>query len=114
MGINQKYLNEDQVLTRSLRWRTDAQAYAGLILMYRSATAPNMDDRICQILSQITTLEDELRTAMQEREHKMFFTLQGKRIEFASAVKARHRALRMDFRREARAQTPPEGPVPPR
>jgi len=58
-----------------------------------------MDDRIRQILTQITKLEDELRDAMKEREQHVFFELKGRRIEFESAVKARHRQLRMGLLR---------------
>ncbi len=58
-----------------------------------------MDDRIRQLLNQITQLEDELRDALNEREHKVFFQIKGKRIEFESAVRARHRQLRMGLLR---------------
>ena len=46
-----------------------------------------MNDRIRALLNQITTLEDEMRTALHEQETKMFFEIKGRRIEFESAVK---------------------------
>lgn len=58
-----------------------------------------MEDRVRQLLQQITKLEDELRQTLSEREHKVFFQMNGKRIEFESAVKARHRQLRMGLLR---------------
>ncbi len=58
-----------------------------------------MEDRIRQILGQITHLEEELRQALQQREHKVLFTVRGKRIEFESVVRARHRALRVGLLR---------------
>lgn len=58
-----------------------------------------MDDRVRALLAQITRLEDELRDALHEREQKMFFHLKGRRIEFESAVKVRHRQLRIGWLR---------------
>ncbi len=58
-----------------------------------------MNDRIRQLLSQITQLEDELRDALVQREQELFFTIDGKRIKFESAVRARHRQLRIGLLR---------------
>jgi hypothetical protein len=58
-----------------------------------------MNERIKQLLAQITDLEDELRDALHAREHPVFFTFKGKRIEFESSVRARHRQLRMGWLR---------------
>jgi len=58
-----------------------------------------MEDRVRELLQQITRLEDELRQTLASGEQKMFFQLHGKRIEFESAVKARHRQLRMGWLR---------------
>ena len=41
-----------------------------------------MNDRIAQLLAQMTTLEEELRAAVQEQESKMFFQIKCKRVEF--------------------------------
>ena len=41
-----------------------------------------MEDRIKHLLSQISSLEDELRTALHEREARIFFEIKGKRVEF--------------------------------
>lgn len=56
-----------------------------------------MNERITQILAQMAALEDDLRTAVQEQEVKMFFTIKGRRVEFESSVKAAHRKLKMNF-----------------
>ncbi len=56
-----------------------------------------MNDRISQILAQMAALEDDLRTAVQEQEVKMFFKIKGKRVEFESSVKAAHRKLKKNF-----------------
>ena len=45
----------------------------------------------------MATLEDELRTAVNEQESKMFFVIKGKRVEFESTVKAAHRKLKKNF-----------------
>ncbi|HRH28766.1 MAG TPA: hypothetical protein PKV17_08305, partial [Aquabacterium sp.] len=58
-----------------------------------------MNDRIRQLLSQITQLEDELRDALVQREQELFFTIDGKRIKFESAVRSRHRQLRIGLLR---------------
>ena len=56
-----------------------------------------MNDNIAKILSQMAALEEELRTAVQEQESKMFFVIKGKRVEFESTVKAAHRKLKNNF-----------------
>ena len=56
-----------------------------------------MNERITQILAQMAALEDDLRTAVQEQEVKMFFTIKGRRVEFESSVKAAHRKLKVNF-----------------
>lgn len=53
-----------------------------------------MNTRIQQLLSQMATLEDELRTALHEREEHVEFTLRGKRIEFAQGVRIAHQRLK--------------------
>ena len=56
-----------------------------------------MNDRIAQLLAQMTALEEDLRTAMQEQESKMFFQIKGKRVEFERSVKDAHRRLKKNF-----------------
>lgn len=56
-----------------------------------------MNDRISQILAQMAALENDLRTAVQEKENTMFFQIKGKRVEFESSVKAAHRKLKINF-----------------
>ena len=58
-----------------------------------------MNEQISQILARMATLEDELRTAVQQQEHKMFFEIKGKRIEFERTVKAAHKKLKKGFLR---------------
>ena len=56
-----------------------------------------MNERITQLLAQMAALEDELRTAVHDQESRMFFQINGKRIEFESSVKAAHRKLKKNF-----------------
>lgn len=56
-----------------------------------------MNDRIRDLLSQMNGLEEELRTAMHDQEHRMFFQIKGKRIEFEQSVKQAHRRLKTGF-----------------
>lgn len=56
-----------------------------------------MNEQISHILARMATLEDELRTAVQQQEHKMFFEIKGKRVEFERSVKAAHQKLKRSF-----------------
>ena len=56
-----------------------------------------MNDRIQQILNQITELEDDLRIAMNEQQTSMFFQIKGKRIEFEQSIKETHKRLKTNF-----------------
>jgi hypothetical protein len=56
-----------------------------------------MDDRIQQILNQITALEDDLRTALNEQQTSMFFQIKGKRVEFEQSIKETHKRLKTNF-----------------
>ena len=56
-----------------------------------------MNDRIQQLLAQITTLEDELRTALNEQQSSIFFQIKGKRVEFEQSIKETHRKLKRNF-----------------
>jgi len=56
-----------------------------------------MNDRIHQILGQMAVLEDELRSAVHDQESRMFFQINGKRVEFERSVKEAHRKLKTGF-----------------
>jgi hypothetical protein len=56
-----------------------------------------MNDRIRQLLAQITALEDELRVALSEQQSSVFFQIQGKRIKFEQSVKEVHQRLKTNF-----------------
>jgi hypothetical protein len=54
-----------------------------------------MNERIRRLLSEMTALEEELRTALHEQETRIHFRIVGKRVEFQKAIRDRHRQLRM-------------------
>jgi len=56
-----------------------------------------MNDKIRELLDEITKLEDELRTALSEQQSGMFFQIKGKRIEFEQSVKEAHERLKTNF-----------------
>ncbi len=56
-----------------------------------------MNDRIRSLLSQMRALEDEMAAALQEQQHKMFFEIRGKRIEFEEGARQAHRRLKSSF-----------------
>lgn len=56
-----------------------------------------MNERISDLLAQIATLEDELRSTLHEQEERMFFELKGKRVEFEKSVQEAHRRLKTGF-----------------
>lgn len=56
-----------------------------------------MDDRIRDLLGQIAALEDQLQTALHEREHRVLFFLRGRRIEFESGVREAHQRLKRNL-----------------
>jgi hypothetical protein len=53
-----------------------------------------VNDKIRQLLDQMSALEDELSTALHARETRMFFEIRGKRVEFEHSVKAAHRRVK--------------------
>lgn len=55
-----------------------------------------VDDHIRQLLGRITSLEDELRAALHEREERLYYKLEGRRIEFEDAVREAHRRVRVN------------------
>ncbi|MDO9371835.1 MAG: hypothetical protein Q7U07_04500 [Gammaproteobacteria bacterium] len=56
-----------------------------------------MEDRIRQLLNQITALEGDLQTALHEHEASALYQLKGKRVEFERSVKEAHRRLKVGF-----------------
>ena len=56
-----------------------------------------MNERIANILAQMAVLEGELRTAVHEQESRVFFRINGTRVEFERSVEAAHRRLRKNF-----------------
>ncbi len=53
-----------------------------------------MDDRIRRLLDQITSLDEELREALHEQETRLFYQINGKRVEFERSIKDTHRRLK--------------------
>jgi len=58
-----------------------------------------MNDRIRDLLSQLTALEDELRSALHKQESSVFFQIKGKRVEIKQSIKQAHRRLKKGFLR---------------
>ncbi|MGZ8983823.1 MAG: hypothetical protein ACXW11_07700 [Methylotenera sp.] len=56
-----------------------------------------MNDRIQQLLDQITALEDDLRTALRDQPTSIFFQIKGKRVEFEKSMLETHRRLKTNF-----------------
>jgi hypothetical protein len=56
-----------------------------------------MNDKIFQLMAKMAEVEDDLRTALQEQERKVFFEIKGKRVEFESTVRAAHKKLKTNF-----------------
>lgn len=54
-----------------------------------------MNPKVRHLLAQITSLEDELRTALREQETHLFYQIKGKRIEFEGTIRETHRKLKM-------------------
>jgi len=53
-----------------------------------------MNDKIRQLLKQISTLEAELDTAIEEHESRVRYKIEGKRVVFENAIKEAHRKLK--------------------
>jgi hypothetical protein len=53
-----------------------------------------MNEQINQILAQIAQLEEDLRSALHAQESRIFFQINGKRVEFEQSVKTAHRTLK--------------------
>ena len=58
-----------------------------------------MNERIRQLLEEMSALEDELRTALHEQETRIHFEIKGKRIEFEQAIREKHQQLKTGLMR---------------
>jgi hypothetical protein len=56
-----------------------------------------MNEQISHILAQMAALEEELRSVVHDQENRMFFRINGKRVEFERSVKAAHKRLKKGF-----------------
>jgi hypothetical protein len=56
-----------------------------------------MNERIRDLLGQISALEGDLRTALHEQEQRVTFTIRGKCVEFEQSVNQAHRQLKTGF-----------------
>ena len=56
-----------------------------------------MNEKIHQLLDQISALEDDLLKAVQEQEASMLFKINGKKVEFEASVRQTHRQLKNHF-----------------
>ena len=53
-----------------------------------------MENRIRHLLAQISALEEDLRTALHEQETRLFYQIDGKRVEFEGRIRTAHRELK--------------------
>ena len=53
-----------------------------------------MDQRIRDLLAQINTLEEELAQALHEKEQRLFYQFNGRRIEFEQSIRATHKRMK--------------------
>jgi hypothetical protein len=53
-----------------------------------------MNDNIRSLMADMNALEDKLATALREQQSKMFFQIDGKRVEFERTVREEHRKLK--------------------
>jgi hypothetical protein len=56
-----------------------------------------MNNQIAHILAQIAVLEEALHSAVHDQESRMFFQINGKRIEFEGSIKEAHLKLKKNF-----------------
>jgi hypothetical protein len=55
-----------------------------------------VNPRIKQIISDISSLEEELRNELHQQEKPLLFYIKGKRVEFEKAIRQEHRKLKMN------------------
>ncbi len=56
-----------------------------------------MNEKIRQLLDQISALEEDLRKTVQEQEATLRFQIKGKRVEFEESIRQTHRRLKTGF-----------------
>jgi len=56
-----------------------------------------MNDRIRHLMDQMSSIEEDLRVALQEQEANALFQIKGKRIEFEESIRQAHRKLKVGF-----------------
>jgi hypothetical protein len=56
-----------------------------------------MNEKVRQLLDQITSLEEELSKAVHEQESKALYQIKGKRIEFEESIHQTHLRLKTSF-----------------
>jgi hypothetical protein len=72
-----------------------------------------VDEKIRHLLARIGALEDELKTALHQREIPLFYRLNGKRVEFDDAISANHRLSKIGLLRWFGKSRPPTVVVAP-
>jgi hypothetical protein len=65
-----------------------------------------MNDRIRQLLDQMSALEEDLSIALHEQEASALFQINGKRVEFEHSIRQAHRRLKTGFFRWVVAYRP--------
>lgn len=56
-----------------------------------------MNEKIRQLLDQMSALEDDLRREVQAQEASALYKIKGKRVEFEAAIRQAHRQLKTSF-----------------
>lgn len=56
-----------------------------------------MNDRIRHLLDQMSSIEEDLRLALQEQEASALFQIKGKRVEFEESIRQAHLRLKSGF-----------------
>ncbi|MET0859293.1 MAG: hypothetical protein ABWY27_21275 [Telluria sp.] len=56
-----------------------------------------MTEKIRTLLAEMNTLEEELAATLREQQSKMFFQIDGKRVQFERTVRAEHRKLKSNL-----------------
>lgn len=56
-----------------------------------------MNEKIRQLLDQMSALEDDLRREVQAQEASALYQIKGKRVEFEAAIRQAHRQLKTSF-----------------
>jgi hypothetical protein len=72
-----------------------------------------VDEKVRQLLAQITVLEDELKSILHRAEAPLLYRLEDKRIEFDDSVKERHRLSKTGLLRWLARSHPPTVVVAP-